>query len=45
MVTMNLAEFMDLMNIVFRDYLDLFVIFFIDDILIYSKNEMSMRVT
>ena len=32
------AVFMDLMNRVFRDYLDLFVIVFIDDILIYSKN-------
>ena len=33
------AEFMDLMNRVFRYYLDLFVIVFIDDILGYSKNE------
>ena len=32
-------EFIDLMNRVFRDYLDSFVIVFIDDILIYSKNE------
>ena len=31
------AAFMDLMNRVFRDYLDQFVIVFIDDILIYSK--------
>ena len=31
--------FMDLMNRVFRDYLDSFVIVFIDDIFIYSKNE------
>ena len=30
---------MDLMNRVFRNYLDSFVIVFIDDILIYSKNE------
>ncbi|GKF29962.1 putative reverse transcriptase domain-containing protein [Tanacetum coccineum] len=29
--------FMDLMNIVYRPYLDNFVILFIDDILIYSK--------
>ena len=33
------AAFMDLMNRVFRDYLDLFVIVSIDNILIYSKNE------
>ena len=32
------AAFMDLMNRVFRDYLDLFIIVFIDDILIYSKS-------
>ncbi|XP_022156985.1 uncharacterized protein LOC111023814 [Momordica charantia] len=31
------AAFMDLMNRVFNDFLDLFVIVFIDDILIYSK--------
>ena len=33
------AAFMDLMNRVFRPYLDQFIIVFIDDILIYSKNE------
>ena len=30
---------MDLMNRVFKKYLDLFVIVFIDDILFYSRNE------
>ena len=33
------AAFMELMNAVFRPYLDSFVIIFIDDILVYSKTE------
>ncbi|XP_038975755.1 uncharacterized protein LOC120106774 [Phoenix dactylifera] len=33
------AAFMDLMNRVFKQYLDQFVIIFIDDILIYSKSK------
>ena len=33
------AAFMDLMNRVFRPYLDKFVVVFIDDILIYSKDK------
>ena len=33
------AMFMDLMNRVFKPYLYLFVIIFVDDILIYSRNE------
>ena len=33
------AVFMDLMNRVFHQYLDKFVIVFIDDILIYSKSK------
>ena len=33
------AAFMDLMNLVFRPYLDNFVIVFTDDILIYSKDK------
>ena len=33
------AVFMDLMNRVFEPYLDQFVVVFIDDILVYSKNK------
>ena len=33
------AVFMDLMNRVFQEYLDRFVIVFIDDILVYSKSQ------
>ena len=33
------AAFMDLMNRVFRPFLDRFVIVFIDDILVYSKSK------
>ena len=35
------AAFMDLMNRVFKKYLDKFVIVFIDDILIYSKTDLE----
>ncbi|KAH0723877.1 hypothetical protein KY290_005311 [Solanum tuberosum] len=38
-LTNALAAFIDLLNRVFKQYLDLFVIVFIDDILIYSRNE------
>lgn len=33
--------FMDLMNMVFQSHLDRFVVVFIDDILVYSKNEID----
>ena len=38
-LTNALAAFMDLMNRVFKPYLDWFVIIFIEDILVYSSNE------
>ena len=37
------AAFMDLMNRVYKEYLDKFVIVFIDDILIYSKTKEVCR--
>ena len=37
-LTNALSAFMDLMNRMFRNYLDSFIIVFIDDILVYSKN-------
>src|SRR5688572_10491849 len=38
-LTNSPAAFMDLMNRVFRQNLDMFVIVFIDDIFVYSRNE------
>ena len=35
------ATFMDLMNRIFRPYLDQFVIVFINDILVYSRSELE----
>ncbi|KAA3469924.1 Transposon Ty3-I Gag-Pol polyprotein [Gossypium australe] len=38
-LTNALAVFMDLINKIFRPYLDIFVVVFIDDILVYSRDE------
>ncbi|KAL4013684.1 hypothetical protein IC575_025865 [Cucumis melo] len=40
-LTNALTVFMNLMNRVFKDFLDIFVIIFIDDILVYSKIEIG----
>ena len=37
------AAFMNLMNRVFRPYLDQFVVVFIDDILVYSRDEQEHK--
>ena len=37
-LTNALESFMDLMNRVFQSYVDQFVVVFIDDILVYSKD-------
>ena len=39
------AYFVNLMNKVFMDFLDKFVVVFIDDILIYSNSEKNMKST
>ena len=38
------TTFMDLMNLVFRPYLDRFVIVFIDDILVYSRSKLEHEI-
>nr|GEX52433.1 reverse transcriptase [Tanacetum cinerariifolium] len=42
-LTNALDVFMDLMNRIFHEYLDKFVIMFIDDILVYSKTKEDVR--
>ena len=42
-VTNALAAFMDLINRVFHPYLDQFVVVFIDDILVYSKDAQEHK--
>ena len=43
-LTNSPTTFMDLMNRVFRPYLDRFVIVFIDDILVYSRSELEHEI-
>ena len=43
-LTNALAAFMDLMNRVFRPYLERFVIVVIDDILVYSRSELEHEI-
>ena len=47
-LTNDHAKFMDLMNRVFEEYLDNFVIIFIDDILVYShtmeENKLHLKI-
>jgi len=40
-LTNALAAFIDLMNQVFKPYMGKFVIFFINDILVYSKDRLE----
>ena len=42
-LTNTLTVFMDLMNRIFKDFIDIFVIVFIDDILVYSATEEDHR--
>jgi hypothetical protein len=42
-LTNALSVFMDLMNWVFHEYLDSFVVVFIDDILVYSTNDVKHK--
>ena len=44
-LTNDPTAFMDMMNRVFEDYLDKFVIIFIDNILIYSKAKKNIPST
>ena len=37
------AYFMSMMNKEFMEYLDKFVVVFIDDIMVYSKNEEELK--
>ena len=42
-LTNTLASFMCLMNIIFNNYIDRFLVVFINDILVYSKNEQEHK--
>ena len=42
-ITNALAQFMNMMNALFSEYLDKFVLVFFDDVLIYSANPQDHR--
>ena len=43
-LTNALTTFMDLMNKIYKDYLDQFIVVFVDDILVYSKTREEHEV-
>lgn len=42
-LTNSLTTFMFLINIIFNKYLDKFMLVFLDDILVYSQNEVDHK--
>ena len=43
-LTNALTAFLDLMNRVFQPYLDQLIVVFIDDILVYSRDEQHLKI-
>lgn len=43
-LTYTLVVFMDLMNRMFKLYLDIFVVVFVDDILVYQSRESTWTI-